>query len=62
MYQDVCATFIIDPADASESARIESLGMKVILCPTVMQALEDKERLARQVLHVFAGQAAGVGG
>ena len=62
MYQDVCATFIIDPADAGESTRIESLGMKVILCPTVMQALEDKERLARQVLHVFAGQAAGVDG
>ena len=62
MYQDVCATFIIDPADADESTRIESLGMKVSLCPTVMQSLEDKVRLARQVLHLFAGQAAGVDG
>jgi len=62
MYQDVCATFVIDPADAGETMRIESLDMKVILCPTVMQALEDKERLARQVLHLFAGKAAGVDG
>ncbi len=62
MYQDVCARFIIDPADAGESMRIESLGMKVILCPTVMQTLADKEGLARHLLHLFAKDASAVDG
>jgi LPPG:FO 2-phospho-L-lactate transferase len=67
MYRDICGRFVIDPADAREQAKIESLGMEAVVRPTVMKSLEDKERLAREVLQLFgqksaeAAGAAGVG-
>jgi LPPG:FO 2-phospho-L-lactate transferase len=51
VYQDICGTFLIDRADASTKSFIEALGMKVIVCPTVMQKLADKVGLARTVLN-----------
>ena len=62
MYQDICGKFVIDPADACEKADIESLGMDVVVCPTVMKRLEDKQRLARDLLQLFERQAAGAVG
>ena len=59
MYQDVCATFVIDPVDAGETRAIEDLGMKAIIRKTVMNTLEDKERLAREVLELFGSKATG---
>jgi LPPG:FO 2-phospho-L-lactate transferase len=59
MYQDICATFVIDPVDAGETRAIENLGMKAIIRNTVMNTLEDKEQLARDVLELFAGRATG---
>lgn len=59
MYQDVCTTFVIDPVDAGETQAIEDLGMKAVIRKTVMNALEDKEQLARDVLELFAIRAAG---
>lgn len=59
MYQDICATFVIDPVDAGETQAIEDLGMKVVIRKTVMNTLEDKEQLARDVLELFAGKATG---
>jgi len=50
MYQDICATFVIDPADREQAEAIEALGMNVVVCPTIMSSLEDKERLAREIL------------
>jgi LPPG:FO 2-phospho-L-lactate transferase len=59
LYQDICATFVIDPVDSAQSSAIESLDMKVLIHPTVMRALEDKERLAREILQFVGKQAAG---
>jgi len=54
MYQDICATFVIDPVDAGEREVIESLDMKAIIRKTVMETLADKEQLARKVVDLFA--------
>jgi 2-phospho-L-lactate transferase/gluconeogenesis factor (CofD/UPF0052 family) len=62
MYQDICGRFIIDPADAGENKEIEALGMEAVARPTVMKTLEDKERLAREVLQLFEQRATGAAG
>ncbi len=54
LYRDFCGTFILDSADAEQRSAIESLGMEVVIAPTVMRDMEDKEKLAREVLHRFA--------
>jgi LPPG:FO 2-phospho-L-lactate transferase len=59
MYQDVCATFILDSADSAQSPAVESLGMKALVLSTVMATLEDKERLARDILKCRADRASG---
>jgi hypothetical protein len=59
MYQDICATFVIDPVDAGEAQAIEGLGMKAIIRRTVMSTMEDKEQLARDVLELFASKGTG---
>ena len=61
MYQDICATFLIDSVDAGESPAVEALGMKAVVCSTVMHTLEDKERLAGAVLQPFVERTAGAG-
>jgi LPPG:FO 2-phospho-L-lactate transferase len=50
LYRDICASLIIDHADEAASAEIEALGMRAVVRPTVMRSVEEKERLARQVL------------
>jgi LPPG:FO 2-phospho-L-lactate transferase len=57
IYQDICATFVIDSSDAAERSRIEGLGMRVVIHPTVMRTIEDKICLAKNVLRLFAGVA-----
>lgn len=59
MYQDFCATFVIDPVDAGETQTIESLDMKVVIRNTVMSTMEDKQQLARDVLELFESKATG---
>ena len=59
MYQDVCATFLIDTVDADEGPAVDALGMKAVVCSTVMHTLEDKERLAGEVLQPFVERTAG---
>jgi LPPG:FO 2-phospho-L-lactate transferase len=61
MYQDVCATFLIDSVDAGERQAIEALGMTAVVCSTVMQTLEDKERVAAEALRPFVERTAGAG-
>jgi len=58
MYQDICGTIVIDPVDKGQRQAIEALGMGVILYPTVMRNIEDKEELARQILQLGAAQKA----
>jgi len=57
MYQDICATFLIDSVDAGERSAVEALGMTAVVCSTVMQTLEDKERLAVETLRPFVERA-----
>jgi len=57
MYQNICATFVIDPVDAGEREAIEALGMKATIRKTVMDTLADKEQLARNVIELFASRA-----
>jgi len=54
LYRDVCATFVIDETDEAASAGIEALGMTPVVRPTVMRSVEDKDRLARDVLALFS--------
>ena len=59
MYQDICATFLIDSVDAGERQSVEALGMKAVVCSTVMHTLADKERLAGETLQPFVARTAG---
>jgi len=59
MYQDICGTFVIDPVDSAQSSAIESLGMEVVIHPTVMRNIEDKDLLARRVVQFAEKQKAG---
>jgi LPPG:FO 2-phospho-L-lactate transferase len=54
LYQDVCATMIIDNADADASAAIQRLGIAPVVFPTVMATLDDKKRVAGEVLRLLA--------
>jgi len=59
LYRDFCGTFVVDSADAAQRSAIESLGINVVIAGTVMRDMEDKDRLAREVLALFAQVAAG---
>jgi hypothetical protein len=61
MYQDICATFLIDSVDAGERPAIDALGMTAVVCPTVMQTLEDKQRLAGEALRPIVQRKAEAG-
>ncbi len=59
MYQDICGTMVIDPVDATQRPAIEELGIDVIVHPTIMRNLEDKELVARRILQFTASEKAG---
>ncbi len=46
-YGDLLDLYVVDEADADE---VRGLGLPVVLAPTLMQTLADKETLARRVL------------
>ena len=50
LYADFTGTFVIDPADKSESAAISALAMRVVILPTIMKTLAQKRKLARALL------------
>lgn len=50
MYSDFLDVFVLDEVDASMEAHIRSLSMNAAVTNTVMNTLEDKQRLARTVL------------
>ncbi|HEV2067380.1 MAG TPA: 2-phospho-L-lactate transferase, partial [Thermomicrobiales bacterium] len=55
LYRDLVDLFVIDSQDAAERPAIEALGMRVHVTDTIMGGLDDRERLAREVLDVTAG-------
>jgi LPPG:FO 2-phospho-L-lactate transferase len=50
LYADFTGTFVIDPGDKSQAGKIEALGMKTAVLPTVMKTLAQKRKLARALL------------
>ena len=56
-YAGLIDAFVLDDRDATLAHKISAMGMEVHISATVMQSLEDRERLAREVLAV-AGAAA----
>lgn len=50
MYQDFAGHFVLDECDTTLKSSIETLGMRVILAPTIMQNDEQKQRLAEIIL------------
>ena len=50
LYRDIAAQFVIDDCDADQVPAIRDLGMKPLVCPTIMRSIEDKEALARTIL------------
>ena len=49
-YIGLCDAFVIDNIDADRANEIDSLGMDVLVCNTIMTSKEDKLALARKVL------------
>jgi LPPG:FO 2-phospho-L-lactate transferase len=50
LYQDFTNIFVLDEADSALQPSIEALGLRVAVTDTLMKTLEDKQRLANQVL------------
>lgn len=59
MYQDICGTMVVDPVDKAYGPEVESLGFDLIIYPTVMRSVEDKEQVARRVLQFAESRRAG---
>lgn len=53
MYNDFVGTLMIDAEDAAQKRAIEALGMHVVIRSTMMQTMDEKERLAREVCAVL---------
>ena len=52
LYADFTGTFVIDPADKSQAAAIEALGVKVVILPSIMKTLPQKRKLASALLRL----------
>ncbi len=48
-YQGLCDTLLIDEADAAQAPAIEAMGIKAHVTRTIMNSLEDKKNLAREI-------------
>lgn len=46
VYRDVVGTFVLDHVDAALAPRIEALGMRAVVAPTLMKGLPEKRALA----------------
>jgi LPPG:FO 2-phospho-L-lactate transferase len=53
-YRDVCATLVIDDADAADAARVEALGVRAVVTDTMMRDARIAAALARQTLAAVA--------
>ncbi|MGH2459364.1 MAG: 2-phospho-L-lactate transferase [Chloroflexota bacterium] len=50
LYRGLIDGMVIDEVDAALAPRIEALGMRVLVAPTVMLTIEDRASLARRVV------------
>jgi LPPG:FO 2-phospho-L-lactate transferase len=49
-YADLLGMFVIDSMDTEQRLEIEKLGIRVLATDTLMKSIEDRARLAREVL------------
>ena len=49
-YADLLDMFVIDTVDAEQRQAIEALGIRVLVTDTLMKAVEDRGRLAREAI------------
>lgn len=55
LHRGLASVFVLDRADASLAGEVEALGMRAVVCETVMVDPDVRERVGRQVLEgVFA--------
>ncbi len=54
LYEDFLNIFVLDEVDADSEAAVEELGMRVVVCPTMMTGMPEKEALARVVMEAAA--------
>lgn len=50
LYKDFLDVFVLDETDRESSAAVEELGMRAVVCPTLMTGMPEKEALARTVM------------
>jgi LPPG:FO 2-phospho-L-lactate transferase len=50
LYADLCATLVIDEADADLAAAVEAEGVRAVIAPTIMKGPDESAALARVVL------------
>ena len=54
LYEDFLDVFVLDEADRESSVEAEELGMRAVVCPTLMTGMPEKEALARTVMEALA--------
>ncbi len=53
-YRDLCATLVIDAADAAAASRVEALGVRAVVADTLMRDARIAAALARDTLAAVA--------
>jgi LPPG:FO 2-phospho-L-lactate transferase len=53
LYRDFVDVFILDREDAHQAAKVEALGMRVVVTDTIMTNMSRKKALARVVVQAF---------
>jgi LPPG:FO 2-phospho-L-lactate transferase len=56
-YHGLVTHFVLDQLDADQESAIQSLGMKTLVTNTIMQAVEDRVRLAKEVVEFIKRDA-----
>ncbi|HTP06639.1 MAG TPA: 2-phospho-L-lactate transferase [Anaerolineae bacterium] len=56
-YQGLVTHFVLDQLDAAQESAIQSLGMQTLVTNTIMQSVEDRARLASEVVEFVTREA-----
>lgn len=54
LYKDFLNIFVLDDIDRDSKAAVEELGIRAVVCPTMMTGMAEKEALARVVMEAAA--------
>ena len=56
-YRGLVTHFVLDQLDADQESAIQSLGMRTLVTNTIMQSVEDRARLADEVVEFVTSNA-----